>query len=136
MLVDVNPGDFVYPNAVCVAVYDGDTCYLDLDLGFNLHRSNRNQAGRYTKGYRLLDINAPEIRPLATRQAATEARDYLASLLLGQRLLVHTVENPNQQQDDDFGRYLARIRVFDGTQEGFDVNQAMLDSGHAVPYQP
>lgn len=136
MQVDLNPGDYVYPNVTCVAVYDGDTCYLEVDVGYTFHRSNRNRAGKLKKGYRLLDIDAPEIKPLVTRKEGTAARDYLAALILGRPLLARSVENPDHDQDDDFGRYLVWLRVHDGTVEGFDVNRAMIAAGHAVPYVP
>lgn len=136
MLIDVQPGEFVFANVACLGVYDGDTIYLDIDVGFSFRRSNRSRSGKLRKGYRLLDVDAPELKPLVTRQAGTEARDYLAGLIGGKQLFVRTYESPVHDQDDDFGRYLAWVRVFDGTPAGFDVNRAMIDSGHAVPYRP
>lgn len=136
MIVDIQPGDFVFANVEVLGVYDGDTIYLNLDVGFTFHRSDRDRFGKVHKGYRLLDINAPELKPLVTRQAGTEARDYLAGLLAGKQVLVRTYESAVHEQSDDFGRYLIWVRVFDGTPEGFDVNKAMIDSGHAVPFRP
>lgn len=125
MLIDVNPGDYIFANVAVLGAFDGDTVYLDIDVGFHQHRDSRNLDGRTTTSYRLLDIDAPELRPLITRQAATEARDYLLGLIAGRRLIVQTLQDP-----DNFGRYLIHVWLPDGT----SVNRAMIDSGHAVPY--
>lgn len=125
MIVDLNPGDYFFPNATCIGVYDGDTIYLDVDSGRHVHWISRNREGELVDGYRLLDIDAPEIRPLVTRKAGTAARDYLMALVLAKSILVQTLQDP-----DNFGRYLVHIWLPDGT----DVNAAMLASGHAIPY--
>lgn len=127
MLVDIRPGDYVYANVTCLGNYDGDTIYLDIDQGFHQWRRSRNHDGRPTTSYRLLDIDAPELRPLNTRAAGEAARDFLSGLVLGTPLLVKTLQDP-----DNFGRYLVWIWLPDGT----DVNRAMIASGHAVPYTP
>jgi endonuclease YncB( thermonuclease family) len=127
VLLEVNPGDYVYANVVCLGNYDGDTVYLDLDTGFHGWRRSRNSKGRLSLSYRLLDIDAPELRPLVTRAAGEAARDYLSGLIMGWPLIVKTLEDP-----DNFGRYLVRIWLPDGT----DVNRAMLAAGMAVPYTP
>lgn len=75
--------------------------------------------------YRLLRIDAPEIRSLATRVAGTAARDYLISLVMDKPVMVQTLPDP-----DNFGRYLVEIWLADGT----NVNDMMLASGHAVGY--
>lgn len=127
MLLDVNPGDYLYPNVTCLGVYDGDTVYLDIDAGFHGWRRSRNSHGKLSLSYRLLDIDAPELRPLVTRAAGEAAREFLSSMVLGQRLIVKTLEDA-----DNFGRYLVWIWLPDGT----DVNGSMLAAGMAVPYQP
>lgn len=125
MLFELNPGEFVYPNVTVTGVYDGDTVYLDIDKGFHDWRLSRNQAGKFTLSYRLLRIDAPEIRPLATREAGVASRDYLAALVLGQRVIVQTKQDP-----DSFGRYLIEMWLPDGR----NVNDLMMASGHATPY--
>jgi endonuclease YncB( thermonuclease family) len=87
VLIDVNPGDYIFANVAVLGAY--------------------------------------ELRPLITRQAATEARDYLLGLIAGRRLIVQTLQDP-----DNFGRYLILVWLPDGT----SVNRAMIDSGHAAPY--
>ena len=125
MQIDLKPGDYVYPNATCLGVVDGDTCFLDIDLGFHDWRRSRNRFGKLSLSYRLLRIDAPEIRPLATRSAGEASRDYLSALVLGQSVIVQTLQDP-----DSFGRYLIELWLPDGR----NVNDLMLTAGHAVPY--
>lgn len=127
MNFDLNVGDYVYANVTALDTYDGDTVYLDIDKGFHDHRQSMNSVGRYTLSYRMLDIDAPEIRPLATRVTGTAARDFLRAMINGRPLIVRTLQDP-----DSFGRYLVDLWLPDGT----NVNQTMLDAGHAVPYTP
>lgn len=127
LIFDLTPGRYVYSNVTGIDCYDGDTVYLDIDSGFHNHRQSMNSQGRLTLSYRLLDIDAPELRPLSTRAAGLAARDYLRSMVNGEALIVETLQDP-----DNFGRYLDRIWLPDGT----DVNREMIDAGHAVPYTP
>lgn len=108
--------------ATVVRVIDGDSLYLDIDVGFNLTTR---------QCVRLLRINAPEMRG-ETREAGIRSKSYLESLLpLRQQgtLIIRT------EKDDSFGRYLAELLVTDGDGTVTNINQAMLDSGHAVEYR-
>lgn len=103
-------------------VIDGDTVDLIIDLGFKMTTVQR---------CRLLRINAPETRG-ETREAGERSKSYLQSLLtLRQRdkLIVRT------EKDDSFGRYLAELLVTEDDGTVTNVNQAMLDSGHAAEYR-
>jgi len=126
VIVDLRPGMYLYANVTVLDAYDGDTVYLDIDKGFHDWRLSR-LGGSHPLSYRLLDIDAPELRPLVTRQAATEARDYLLALILSTPVLVATYRYTDT---DNFGRYLVHIWLQDGT----DVNRQMIESGHAVDY--
>lgn len=106
-------------DAVVARVVDGDTVYFDVDLGFTVH---------YSIDVRLLDIDAPEVYGAHATEAGRQAKAYMESLCPpGQAVLLHT------QRDDTgkYGRYLATVYL-----PGDDVslNQKMIDSGHAVPY--
>lgn len=112
---------YVYKVETVLRVVDGDTLDIRLALGFHLTAVQR---------VRLLHINAPEMKG-ETRESAIRAKSYLESLLKlrdGDFILVRT------EKDDAFGRYLAELVVvgFDG--QMLNVNQTMLDSGHAKPY--
>lgn len=102
--------------------YDGDTCTFDVHIGFDL--TLRRQR------VRLCDINAPEIRPRATRAAGLAARDLLdlhirtsTTVRLG---VPHALGQPLR---DNFGRLLGYVYA-----DGINLNQVMLDAGAATPY--
>lgn len=99
-----------------VKVYDGDTCTLAVDLGFDVW-IQRMQV-------RLNRIDAPEIKG-ATRTDGIAARDFLKGLLLGKELIVQTLGDEKEK----YGRYLAEIFV-----DGFNVNDEMINTGHAEVY--
>lgn len=125
MIIDINPGDFFYPNVSVLGAHDGDTVYLDIDVGFSMWRRSRNTEGKLKTSYRLLRIDAPDIRSLATRPAAMASRDFLLSLTSGHQVMVQTLVDP-----DSFGRYLIEMWLPDGR----NVSDLMIASGHAVPY--
>jgi hypothetical protein len=50
-------------------IYDGDTVYYHAKLGY--YQWSAFQIGR------LLGVQAPELRPLRSREAATQSRDFL-----------------------------------------------------------
>jgi micrococcal nuclease len=99
--------------AKCVRVVDGDTVFLNCDLGFRLFSEFE---------FRLAGINTPEMRG-ATRDAAMTAKARLTDLIVGKPLIVQTAKS------DKYGRWLATIRVGED-----NINQRLIDEGHAVPY--
>ena len=114
-----------------MSCYDGDTCTanvlietktespsLDLEVVTTVRLKEQK--------LRLCNIQAPEIRPLATREVATESRDALLSLLGSARALTVKVAGR-----DNFGRMLVLLYA-----DGVEVNKKMIDLGYAVPYTP
>ena len=82
---------------------------------------------------RLFGIDAPELRarkdhPLAEgeRERAIAARDALRTMILDQDVVLCTLKD----KQGKYGRYLARISTIDG----LDINQWLIDQGHASPY--
>lgn len=94
-------------------IVDGDTVHVRVDLGCDV---------RIDLTLRLAGIDAPEM----STTAGVAARDYITTLLKGP-LIVQTVKDRKEK----YGRYLATIFVGGST---VSVNQQMLESGHAVPY--
>jgi micrococcal nuclease len=96
-----------------IRVVDGDTVHLEVDLGFDVRRQD---------SFRLTGINAPE-RGTPEGVAAT---GHLVELLnrVGP-LVVYTTKDRREK----YGRYLARLVMGE-----VDINQAMVDDGHAVTY--
>lgn len=101
--------------------HDGDTCRLDLDLGFHRFYLAVNPfTGRKEPSCRIWGINAPEL----STGAGKEAKAFAESLLpLG------TSVSLTSHGFDDFGRYLGQITLPDGR----DFSTAMLEAGQAVP---
>jgi len=130
------------------AIYDGDTVKLMVDLGMANWQGPLN--------YRLLGIQAPEIRPLVTREVATASRDYLTSLVekyaIGQNasrqpiqgdiIIVRTHKKFRPKTDyrptevrGKFGRYLVELIGQDEHGGYVNLNQMMIQAGHAVEYR-
>lgn len=99
-------------------IVDGDTVVATLDAGFQMS---------IRQTLRLLGIDAPEMRDPdgEERRLAYAATVELGRLVAGKTVFVKT------HKLDSFGRYLAQL----WTQDGVDVNQAMLDGGFAVPFK-
>lgn len=97
-----------------IRVVDGDTVDLEVDLGFHLCARLR---------FRLEGINAPEMHGAESASGA-DARSFLVSRL------THTDSITVQStKTGKFGRWLGRLFV-----DGADINQEMIESGHARPY--
>lgn len=101
--------------AIILEVTDGDTVKAHIDLGLRSYR---------TEPLRLFGINAPEKRG-ATKSKGEEAKAFLASLIEGKEVLIHT----RKDKQEKYGRWLVDIYL-----GGLHINQHMIDNGHAVPY--
>ncbi len=105
--------------AKVVAVYDGDTCTVDIDLGL----------GVWVRGekLRLFGINAPEMRGDEKPQG-TLARDFVRELILGKTVFIQT----QKDKKGKYGRYLADIWVEEGDDNWINVNKRIVEAGLAV----
>ena len=93
---------------------DGDTCELDVDLGFSIH---------VRQHVRLLGINAPEHDTAEGKKAAA----YLSGMIPnGVELTVETVRDKSEK----YGRTLGKLVLKDGRV----VNDEMVKAGLAKPY--
>lgn len=112
----VSMADYTY-DAKLVRAVDGDTVYLDVDLGFNV---------RVVMDFRLLGINTPEtVGP--TKTAGIAAKAELERLLGLGALTIQTTKA------DKYGRWLARIWVQHG-EESVCVNDSLVQGGFATAY--
>lgn len=99
-------------------VVDGDTVWLDVDLGFQVHA---------VLDFRLEGLNTPEVVG-ATKVAGLAAKAELERLLsLGSLRIIST-------KTEKYGRYLATIFVQPPAGSELNVNQALIDGGFAVVY--
>jgi len=107
--------DYIY-NAHVVAVYDGDTITVDIDLGFNIIMKNQK--------IRLSGIDTPELRK-EEREAGLISRDWLREKILDKKIVIKTYKDKTEK----YGRWLADIYIDD-----IFINEIMLQEGLAVKY--
>lgn len=112
-----SPAKLYHYQATITAVYDGDTCTADVDLGFKVTVRGEK--------VRLVRINALEIRG-ANRKAGLASRDYLRDLILGREVLLKTIKDKRGK----YGRYLGEIVVKQG-RRNVNANDALVQAGHA-----
>ncbi len=112
--------------ATVVRVVDGDTMYIDIDLGFFI---------RMTVSVRLMGINTPELKG-ATREAGLASKAYVANALPVGSLVVVTT-----YKAEKYGRYLADVYYRTGAKNRDEIlaqpqhlNKELLDKGLAVSY--
>jgi micrococcal nuclease len=98
-------------------VWDGDTCRLDVDLGF--HTWTLNQP------FRLHGIDAHELGD----ETGRAARDYARALMpVGAELIAITYRDKREK----YGRMLAEL--YQPEDLVTSINQKLIDAGHAVAY--
>lgn len=105
--------DYTYKAKVLRWV-DGDTVWLDTDMGMRIHTDT---------DFRLFGINTPERGKLNFSEATNYARHLAPE---GSFLTVKTYKNPEK-----YGRWLAQLYLDDTS-----INDALVASGLAVPYYP
>lgn len=105
--------------AKVVSVYDGDTCRVDIDLGFNTFLRREK--------IRLSGINAPELRG-EEREAGLRSRDFLRGLINGKSVYLET----EKDRKGKYGRYLGTIWVKDESGTYINVNEKLVEEGYAV----
>ena len=117
----------------CTLTYwvDGDTCDVDIDLGFGVTLKDQR--------LRLIGINTPETRTKdeAEKRAGQIATNYCKSRIPeGKKCRIITSKDGRGK----FGRILADI-MYSITDEKtkevswHSLNKKLLEEGHAVPYE-
>ncbi|WP_299128286.1 thermonuclease family protein [uncultured Winogradskyella sp.] len=110
--------DFQYQyKAKIIDVYDGDTITAQVDLGFLVSREMK---------FRLYGIDTPELRG-EERPEGLKVRDILRGRILDKEVVIYSYKD----KQGKYGRFLANIFL-----EGEDINQWLIDEGHAKPYHP
>lgn len=110
--------NFVFKGKV-ERVYDGDTLYATLQLGFDIFKYS---------SIRVSGIDTPELRGSSPEEKvlARKARDRMKKLC-GKEIWV---ESLNGGEADKYGRVLASVYQLDGT----DIAAVLIKEGHAVKY--
>jgi endonuclease YncB( thermonuclease family) len=104
--------------------HDGDTCHVDLDLGFGFLLNAYNLDARPVLSARIYGINAPELSTDAGKAALVYAQQLCPP---GTRVTV-----TSHGWDKYGGRFDGSLTLPDGS----DFGQAMIAAGQAVPYTP
>jgi len=105
--------------AICTAVYDGDTITVDIDLGFGIWLRDQK--------LRLYGINAPEIRG-EQRASGLRAKDWLLDQIFDETIEFNSLKDTKGK----YGRWIAEITHIDGVRLETTLNQQMVISGHAI----
>jgi len=102
-----------------LAIVDGDTLKLEVDLGFKV---------RVREVFRLARINAPELLSLEGMQA----RAFVAEILS-----TTTALKVSTSRTEKYGRWLAELyyQTKATGAEWHNLNTLMLTSGHARPFK-
>ena len=99
--------------------HDGDTIAVTLDLGCKVFKRER---------VRLKGIDAPELYG-SDKVAGFASRNWLFLQLHAAKVV--TVVTSTGMFYDKYGRYLATVYA-----DGIDINQALVEAGHAKVYVP
>ena len=116
------PEELYWYGCEIIRVIDGDTITADIDLGFGVWLHN--------KTLRLYGVDAPELNRNGQGDGSGEAAaKRLVELLANcDSVMIRT----HKDRTEKYGRWLATIFVLSGGQ-WTDVNQAMVNAGHAQP---
>lgn len=134
--------EYVY-QAEVIRVIDGDTVRLRLfktftfTVDFGFYIKERVTSAKSTEmNFRLMGIDTPEIRgvPIEEKERGMAAKEELERLL--------SLADPDGEievetyKPDKYGRWLCTIRVrpYSPNSEFINVNESLVESGHAVPY--
>jgi len=114
-----------YYAADVVAVYDGDTITVNLDLGLGIW--DHGVTIRFWK------INAPEVRG-PEREKGLQVRDMVRELILNKSVLVRTIlDKRGEDRTGKFGRLLGEVLVENERGAVIVVNDLLLGLGLAQP---
>lgn len=116
-------GNYEY-QAMITDWIDGDTCDVELDLGFGFTFKPR---------LRVYGLNTPETRSSdpAEKAAGQAARAKAVELApLYSRVMIRSHKPHAELEREKFGRWLAMIELADGS----DFTIRMLAAGHGKPY--
>lgn len=108
--------NFYTYRAIVTAVHDGDTCTVDIDLGFAIWMKNQK--------LRLYGINAPEMTGIQ-KEDGIKSRNYISSMILGKEIIIETQKDKTEK----YGRWLATIWI-----NGENLNKKLVLEGYAKEF--
>ena len=116
--------DYCYRKIDIIRIYDGDTVYVNINLGFNITLNNIP--------IRLFGINTPEIRG-DERSDGLISKNALIDYTKDRKVILYTIKNKSNDFDkyDKYGRLLG-ILVDKDSLENY--NLKLLKNNLAKPY--
>ena len=104
-------------------VVDGDTIDVSVDLGFDIWHNAR---------VRMMGIDTPESRTrnLEEKALGLASKARLKELLKGQKVRLEC----SKEGKGKFGRILADVHTIDKEGNDVNVNNQLIEEGHARPY--
>ena len=102
-------------NAECIAVTDGDTVSVNIDVGFGFNT---------TQKLRFIGIDTPE----RNDKGYYEAAQFTKEKILGKKILINSLKK------DAFGRWLANV-YFKKDDQYVCLNNELIEQGFAVEYK-
>jgi len=104
-------------------VVDGDTIDVSVDLGFDIWHNAR---------VRMMGIDTPESRTrnLAEKALGLASKARLKELLKGQKVRLEC----SKEGKGKFGRILAEVVTIDKEGNEININNRLIEEGHARPY--
>jgi len=103
-------------------IVDGDSVWLKADVGFRV---------TFKDNFRLLRIDTPELR---TKDVEEKARAYAAKDRLAELIPVGSSVVIRTSKSGKYGRWLAEVYVDDSYGDLVNINDIMLEEGHAKLY--
>ena len=116
--------DFCFRKVNVVRIYDGDTVFVNINMGLNLTINDIS--------IRLFGINSPEIKGDG-RSDGLKTQDALFSYIHDRQIILYTIKNKLNDNDkrDKYGRLLG---VLVDKETGENYNLKLLKNGFAKPY--
>lgn len=118
--LSVNTYMYTY-KATVIAVTDGDTIVVDIDLGFGVWLRKQS--------IRMARINAPELKG-STIEAANKSKEFLKSLILNKWVTIRTEKDSKEK----YGRWLGTV-LTEEDKNLIDINHKMITDGYAKAYK-
>jgi endonuclease YncB( thermonuclease family) len=121
IVMAIGSSDYLYRAAI-IRWMDGDTCAVEVDLGFRLALGVT---------VRIYGLNCAELHSqLPEERRRGQAAKEFAGSLAAPGTLVMIQSFKAGDSTEKYGRWLARITLSDGT----DFTQRMIDAGHGEEY--
>lgn len=116
--------DYCYRKIDIVRIYDGDTVFMNINLGMNITMNNIS--------IRLYGINTPEVKGVE-REDGLKSRDALIEYIKDRKIILYTLKNKSNENDkhDKYGRLLG---ILVDKETGENYNLKLLENKYAKPY--